>query len=65
MAEGHDSRVRFLILAEGQDEQRLAGSQESKKTEVRSLDLDFRLLALAFKTIGLFEISVRFSVFIF
>ena len=62
--EGHDSRVRFLLLAEGHDEQRPAGTEEvttssdrpageSKKTEVKTQKFRFRfrfwLLALAFK----------------
>ena len=60
--DGHDSRVRFLLLAEGHDEQRPAGTEEvttssdrpageSKKTEVKTQKFRFRfwLLALAFK----------------
>ena len=55
--DGHDSRVRFLLLAEGHDEQRPAGTEEvttssepatgqrgnrrRQKSELRSLDLDF------------------------
>ena len=79
MAEGHDSRVRFLLLAEGHDEQQSAGTKEvttssgqrevgnrrRQKSELINLHLDFRLLALAFKNQNNWFISNVGSVFQF